>query len=77
MTRRDPIVEEVRKHRAEIAREYGNDVRAIVAGLEREDASETTPLVSLPPKRLPKTSTRRPGRSTQRPNKALEPTTRT
>ena len=77
MTRRDPIVEEVRKHRAEIAREYGNDVRAIVAALEREDASETTPLVSFPPKRLPKTSTRRPVRSTRRPNKALEPTTRT
>jgi hypothetical protein len=27
MTRRDPIVEEVRKHRAQIAREHGNDIR--------------------------------------------------
>lgn len=43
MTRRDPIVEEVRKHRAEIAREHGNDVAAIVAALEGEDAAETAP----------------------------------
>ena len=31
MTRRDPIVEEVRKHREAIAREHGNDLEAIVA----------------------------------------------
>jgi hypothetical protein len=33
MTRRDPIVAEVRKHRAAIAREHGNDLDAIIAGV--------------------------------------------
>ncbi|OFW06996.1 MAG: hypothetical protein A3I61_03150 [Acidobacteria bacterium RIFCSPLOWO2_02_FULL_68_18] len=50
MTRRDPIVEEVRKHRAAIAREHGNDIEAILAALEREP--DDTPTVSLPPRRL-------------------------
>ncbi len=76
MTRRDPIVEEVRKHRAQIAREHGDDVEAIVAALEGEDAEKTTPMVSLPPRRLPKRTTRRRLRATRRPNKALEPTAR-
>jgi len=76
MTRHDPIVEEVRKHRAQIAREHGNDVAAIVAALEGEDPAETTPMVSLPPKRLRKRTTRRWLRATRRPNKALEPTAR-
>jgi hypothetical protein len=75
MTRRDPIVEEVRKHRAEIAREHGNDVAAIVAALEGEDLAETAPLVSLPPKRVRKRAIRRL-RATRRSNKALEPTAR-
>ena len=76
MTRRDPIVEEVRKHRAQIAREHGNDVAAIVAALEGEDPAETTPMVSFPPKRLPKRAPRRRLRATRRPNKALEPISR-
>ena len=76
MTRRDPIVEEVRKHRTQIAREHGNDVKAIVAALQREDPSETTPMVSLPPKRLPKRPASPRRRATRRPNKALEPTAR-
>jgi hypothetical protein len=76
MTRRDPIVEEVRKHRAQIAREHGNDVAAIVEALEGEDAEETAPMVSFPPKRLRKGTTRRRPRLTRRPNKALEPTPR-
>ena len=76
MTRRDPIVEEVRKHRAQIAREHGNDVAAIVAALEGEDPAETTPMVSFPPKRLRKPTTRRRLRATRRPNNALEPTAR-
>lgn len=74
MTRRDPIVEEVRKYRAQIAREHGNDVAAIVAALEGEDPAENTALVSLPPKRLRRTARQRL-RAT-RPNKALEPTAR-
>jgi hypothetical protein len=76
MTRRDPIVDEVRKHRERIAREHGNDVAAIVAALEAEDEAEITPMVSLPPKRLPKRTTRRRPRATRRPNKALEPSAR-
>lgn len=76
MTRRDPIVEEVRKHRAQIAREHGNDVETIVAALEGEDPAETMPMVSFPPKRLPKRATRRQIRVTRRPNKALEPSAR-
>lgn len=75
MTRRDPIVEEVRKHRAQIAREHGNDVAAIVAALEGEDPAETTPMVSFPPKRLRRTA-HQGLRATRRPNKALEPTAR-
>jgi hypothetical protein len=75
MTRRDPIVEEVRKHRAQIAREHGNDVTAIVAALEGEDPAETTPMVSFPRKRLRRTPHQRL-RATRRPNKALEPTAR-
>ena len=76
MTRHDPIVEEVRKHRAQIAREHGNDVAAIVAALEGEDADETTPMVSFPPKRLPARRARRALKAIRRPNKALEPTSR-
>jgi hypothetical protein len=76
MTRRDPIVEEVRKHRAQIAREHGNDVEAIVTALEGEDSAETAPMVSLPPKRLAKRTTRRRPRAKRRPNKALEPSAR-
>jgi hypothetical protein len=76
MTRRDPIVEEVRKHRAQIAREHGNDVAAIVAALEGEDPAETTPMVSFPSKRLPKRTVHSQFRATRRPNKALEPTAR-
>ena len=52
MTRRDPIVEEVRRHREAIAREHGNDLDAIVAAFERQDASDDRATVSFPPKRL-------------------------
>ena len=52
MTRRDPIVEEVRKHREAIAREHGNDLDAIIAAFQREDARGDRPTVSFPPKRL-------------------------
>ena len=73
MTRRDPIVDEVRKHRAAIAREFGNDIAAIVAGLE---ASEDTPTVSLPSRRLPTHRRAAKARRSRRPNKALEPPAR-
>ena len=64
MTRRDPIVEEVRKHREAIAREHGNDLDAIIAAFQRQDASDDRATVSFPPKRL----------VARRPNKALHPT---
>lgn len=54
MTRRDPIVEEVRKHREAIAREHGNDLEAIVAALEGDQSSGDGPTVSFPPKRIAK-----------------------
>jgi hypothetical protein len=50
MTRRDPIVEEVRKHRAAIARKHGGDIGAILTALEQEP--DDTPTVSLAPRLL-------------------------
>lgn len=66
MSRRDPIVEEVRKHRAQIAREHGNDMEAMLAVLEGDDPEETAPLVSLPPKRVPRQTAGRKARATRR-----------
>ena len=57
--RRDPIVEEVRRNREAIAREHGNDVDAIVAAFQREEATNGVTTVSFPPKRLVKPATRR------------------
>jgi hypothetical protein len=73
MTRRDPIVEEVRRHREAIAREHGDDLDAIIAAFQRQDASDSRPTVSLAPKRIdrrrgPKSS------ATRRPNKRLHRT---
>ena len=73
MTRRDPIVDEVRKHRAAIAREFGNDIAAIVAGLE---ASEDIPTVSLPSRRLRTHPRAAKARTSRQPSKALEPPAR-
>ena len=59
MTRRDPVVEEVRKHREEIAREHGNDLDAIVAAFQREDAADVDRVtVSLPARRVVKPHSR-------------------
>jgi hypothetical protein len=76
MTRRDPIVEEVRKHREALAREHGNDLEALVAALERDDSLKDAPTVSLPPKPIARRTALRSPRKTRRPNKALEPTAR-
>lgn len=54
MIRRDPIVEEVRKHREAIAREHGNDLEAIVSALEGDASLNDARTVSFSPKRLPK-----------------------
>ena len=72
--RRDPIVEEVRRNREAIAREHGNDLDAIVAAFQREEATSAVTTVSLPPKRLAKPATRRKSDKKRRPNKRMEPT---
>ena len=74
MTRRDPIVEEVRKHRAAITRKYGNDIGAILAALEQEP--DDTPTVSLSPKLLATRVRKRVSRAIRRPNRRMEPTAR-
>lgn len=51
--RRDPIVDEVRAIREAIAEEYGNDLKAIVAAFQQQDAATGAQSVSLPAKRLP------------------------
>jgi hypothetical protein len=72
MTRRDPIVEEVRRHRAAIAREHGDDIDSIIAAFQREDAADSTrPTVSFPQKRVVKAASKRQVVSTRRPNKRL------
>lgn len=71
---RDPIVEEVRRNRAAIAREHGNDVDAIIAAFQREDATSGVTTVSFPPKRLVKRATRRKSGKSRRPNNRMEPT---
>ena len=73
MTRRDPIVEEVRKHREAIAREHGNDLDAIIAAFQRQDASDDRATVSFPPKRIDRRPRSKHTKS-GRPNKRLHRT---
>lgn len=71
--RRDPIVEEVRKIREAIAREHGNDLDAIIAAFQREEATSGVTTVSLPSKRFVKPEMQRKPGKTRRP-KRMEPT---
>ena len=73
MTRRDPIVEEVRRHREAIAREHGDDLDAIIAAFQREDASDSRRTVSLAPKRIEQ-RVQLKSKATRRPNKRLHRT---
>ncbi len=73
-TRRDPIVEEVRKHRAAIAREHGNRLDAILEAFRREEATWPAGTVSRPAKRIVKRASRPKGTPTRRPNKRLHRT---
>jgi hypothetical protein len=73
--RRDPIVEDVRKHRAAIAREHSNDIDAIIAAFQQDDATGEIAPVSFPPKRFVKSPLRK-ARKIGRPNKALQSTSR-
>ena len=50
---RDPIVDEVRTIREAIADEHGNDLKAIVAHYQHQDAASVIKGVALPPKLLP------------------------
>ena len=70
---RDLIVEEVRRNREALARKYDNDVAAIIAAFQREDATSGV-TVSFPPKRLVKRATRRKPGKLRRPNNRMEPT---
>ena len=45
----DPIVEEVRRHRAEIAAELGNDLRRIVEDARSRQGSDGRRVVSFAP----------------------------
>ena len=46
----DPIVAEVRAHRTAIAKEYGNDLKAIVTALRRKQGADGRQVVSFVPK---------------------------
>jgi hypothetical protein len=72
--RRDPIVDEVRKHRAAIAREHGNRIEAILRTLQREEADWPAGTVSRPPKELASQAVKPKRPATRRPNKRMEPT---
>jgi hypothetical protein len=72
--RRDPIVEEVRKHRADIAREHGNRLDAILAAFRREEADWPAGAVSRPAKALVKRAPKPASHGTRRPNKRLHRT---
>jgi (p)ppGpp synthase/HD superfamily hydrolase len=45
---KDPIIEEVRKHRDEIAREFGYDIRALVEDARKREKTRGHRLVSVP-----------------------------
>ena len=49
---KDPIIREVREIRDDIAKSYGYDVDAIVAGLQKQSIASGRKTISLPPKLL-------------------------
>ncbi len=49
----DPIVQEVRRVRDQLAAKYGYDVRAIFRHLKKAEAKSGRKFVQLPPKRIP------------------------
>jgi hypothetical protein len=73
--RRDPIVEEVRKHRAAIAGEHGNRLGAILKAFQREEADWPAGTVSRPPKVLATHISKTKSHGIRRPNKRLHRTT--
>lgn len=53
---KDPIVEEVRKHRAEHTRRFGGDLAAICADLRSIQSASGHEVVRLAPRKLKPTS---------------------
>lgn len=52
---KDPIVEEVRKHRMEHTQKFGGDLAAICADLRATQLTSGHEVVRLPPRRLERT----------------------
>jgi len=48
---RDPIVEEVRKYRAEYAAQFDNDLEAMMRDLKAKQEASGRKVVSYPPRR--------------------------
>ena len=44
---RDPIIDEVRAHRAAIAQEHGNDLKAIIEALRRKQGADGRRVVTF------------------------------
>jgi hypothetical protein len=55
----DPIVAEVRAIRAAIAREHGNNLKAIIAALKRKEGSDGREVVSFASSRAAKAPAQR------------------
>jgi hypothetical protein len=58
---RDPIVDEVRAARAAIAREHGNDLKAIIAALKRKEGADGRRVVSFVGREAKKSTKRKAG----------------
>ena len=58
---RDPIVEEVRAIRAAIAKEHGNDLKALARALRRKEGADGRRVVDLSAKGSLKKRTRKAG----------------
>ena len=59
---RDPIVEEVRAHRAALAAEHGNDLKTLIAALRKKQGADGRRVVSFAVKReLAKPARRKAG----------------
>ena len=68
----DPIVDEIRTIRAAIAQEHGNDVKAIIAALKRNEGTGGHRVVSFAATEGPKSQgKRKAGR--RRPNQPSRP----
>jgi predicted ArsR family transcriptional regulator len=56
---RDAIVNEVRAHRKAIAREHGDDLKAVIDALRRKQGADGRPVVSFVAKENGSTQARR------------------